>query len=141
MVGVLDEEAWRAEETNKRRRWASRFVMTLARAAQDVICFWPDSRELFAPTGQRRPDLVPVPAGVRVCPREQHHVFQRRRPLPEVPFVTLLAVLVHRPTSTVLLLLFIMVKSTLVVRASDALPLAASVDDEQVRLADALHPA
>ena len=34
-----------------------------------------------------------------------------------------------------------MVKSTLVVRASDALPLAASVDAEQVRLADALHPA
>lgn len=97
MVGVLDEEAWRAGETNKRRRWASRFVMTLARAAQDVICFWSDSRELFAPTGQRRPDLVPVLAGVRVRPREQHHVFQRRRPLPEVPFVTLLAVLVHRP--------------------------------------------
>lgn len=41
------------------------------------------------------------------------------------------------PTANVLLdpnshLLLIMVKSTLVVRASDALPLAASVDDEQV---------
>ncbi len=93
----------------------------------------------FCAAGQRRPDLVPVLLGLGLA-----HVSTPR--IPTLAPVLLaswslsLSLTFRLLYADPLLGFSIMVKSTLVVRASDALPLAASVDDEQVRLTDPLHP-